>query len=58
MLRKLLIALVIVLAAFFWVMAVTVPMVSAMPPLVIALALTILAWYLWKERGKDHNASV
>lgn len=55
MLRKLLIALVVVLALFFWVMAVTVPMVSATPALIIALVLTIFAWYLWKERGKNHE---
>ena len=57
MLRKLIVAIVIVLAAFFWVMAVTVPMVSATPALIIALVLTVLAWYLWKERGKDSKAS-
>lgn len=55
MLRKLLIALVVVLALFFWVMAVTVPMVSATPALIIALALTIFAWYLWKGRGKNYE---
>jgi uncharacterized membrane protein YqjE len=51
--RKILLALVILLALFFWVMAVTVPMYAATPALLLALALTGCAWWIWKERGHD-----
>lgn len=50
MLRWILTVVAVVLALLFWYMALTVPMVSAAAPALIAIALTVGVYFLWPKR--------
>lgn len=52
MLRWIFTTLVILLALLFWYMALTVPMGSASAPTIIAIALSISAYFVWPKNRK------
>lgn len=52
MLRKIFTGVVILLALFFWYVTLTVPMISATAPGMIAIALSVTIYFLWPKRRK------
>lgn len=52
MLRWILVALAIVLALMFWTIALTVPMISAAAPALLAIAFTVCVYFLWPKKDK------
>jgi Flp pilus assembly protein TadB len=53
MLRKIFAVILALLALLFWFMTLTVPMVSAAAPALIALALTVAVYFVWpKHKNK------
>lgn len=52
MLRWLLTVLAIIFALLFWYMALTVPMVQATAPAIIAVALSVVAFFAWPKHRK------
>lgn len=48
--RWILTGIIIVLALLFWYIALTVPMISATAPAVIAIALTISVYFMWPKK--------
>lgn len=53
MLRKVFTGIAILFALLFWYMTLTVPMVSATAPALIAIALTIGVYFLWPKHHKS-----
>lgn len=52
MLRWLLTAVIIIVALFFWYVTLTVPMISATAPAMIAIALSIMTYFIWPKRRR------
>jgi len=52
MFRWILTVVAALLALLFWYMTLTVPMVSATAPAVIAVALTVGVFFAWPKRNK------
>jgi hypothetical protein len=50
MFRKIITTVVVLLAILFWYMTLTVPMISATAPGLIALALSVLAYFIWPKK--------
>lgn len=55
--RWILTVIVIVLALFFWAITLTVPMISATTPAIIAIALSVLIYFVW-PKNRDQKARV
>lgn len=53
MLRWILTTVVILLALLFWYIALTVPMVSAAAPTLIAIVFTVAVYFVWPKRHKS-----
>lgn len=47
--RWILTALIIILALFFWAITLTVPLISATAPALIAIALSITVYFIWPK---------
>lgn len=54
--RWILTGIVIVSALLFWYITISVPMISATAPAVIAIALSILAYFVWPKRRRKEVA--
>lgn len=52
MLRWFLTAVVIVVALLFWYITLTVPMISAAAPAVIAIAFSVAVYFVWPKHRK------
>jgi hypothetical protein len=50
--RWILTVVAVIFALMFWYIALTVPMVSATAPVVIAVALTVGVFFVWPKRNK------
>lgn len=47
-----------VFALLFWYTALTVPMISATAPALIALCLTLTLFFIWPKRGSKETSTV
>ena len=57
MLRWLFTIIVILAALLFWFMTLTVPMITATTPGLIALALSVLAYFTWPKKHSNPGNS-